>query len=75
MLSGLARCRDATGDRSAQYEELVGKHKQANDELLKGANVSDLYNKENTSATSAANTKPGGDPALGGKGSSGSHDK
>ena len=68
-------CRDASGDKSAQYGELLGKHKQANEELLKGANVSELYNKENVSATSAANTKTGGDPGLGGKGASGAHDK
>ena len=68
-------CRDSAGDRSSQYEELLGKHKKTNDELLKGANVSDLYAKENVHATSAANTKTGGDPELGGKGSSGAHDK
>ena len=68
-------CRSPSGDRSAQYGELLGKHKQANDELLKGANVSDLYNKENTAAASAANTKAGGDPKLGGAGASAPHDK
>ena len=68
-------CRSASGDKSAQYGEMLGKHKQANEELLKGANVSDLYNKENTHATSAANTKTGGDPGLGGKGASAPHDK
>ena len=67
--------RSPSGDKSAQYEELLDKHKQANDELLKGANVSDLYNKENTTATSAANTKAGGDPKLGGEGASAPHDK
>ena len=68
-------CRDSAGDRSSQYEELLGKHKKTNDELLKGANISELYAKENTHATSATNTKTGGDPELGGKGSSGAHDK
>ena len=68
-------CRDSAGDKSSQYEELLSKHKKTNDELLKGANVSDLYAKENTHATSAANTKTGGDQELGGKGSSGAHDK
>ncbi len=67
--------RSPSGDKSAQYGELLDKHKQANDELLKGANVSDLYNKENTTATSAANTKAGGDPKLGGEGASAPHDK
>lgn len=64
-MTSVTPCRDAGGDKSSQYEELIGKHKKTNDELLKGANVSDLYNKENTHATSAANTKTGGDPGLG----------
>ena len=72
---GSLHCRSPSGDKSAQYGELLDKHKQANDELLKGANVSDLYNKENTTATSAANTKAGGDSRLGGEGASAPHDK
>ena len=69
------RRRSPSGDKSAQYGELLSKHKQANEELLKGANVSDLYNKENTTATSDANTKTGGDPKPGGAGASAPHDK
>jgi len=73
--AGVMENKSPSGDKSAQYGELLDKHKQANDELLKGANVSDLYNKENTTATSAANTKAGGDSRLGGEGASAPHDK
>ncbi|BDA43085.1 hypothetical protein COCOBI_04-0960 [Coccomyxa sp. Obi] len=50
-------------DPSARYEELIGKHKKKDDELLKGANPTDLY-RENSKATSATNEKPGGDDLL-----------
>ncbi|CAL8468918.1 g8459 [Coccomyxa elongata] len=50
-------------DPSARYEELIGKHKKNDDNLLKGAKPTDLYC-ENSKATSAANEKPGGDDLL-----------
>lgn len=50
-------------DPSARYEELIGKHKKQDDELLKGAKPVDLY-RENSKATSAANEKSGGDDLL-----------
>ncbi|EIE26933.1 hypothetical protein COCSUDRAFT_39882 [Coccomyxa subellipsoidea C-169] len=46
-----------------EYSELIGKHKQQNEKMLKGAKPADLY-RENAKATSAANAKPGGDDLL-----------
>ncbi|KAK9915251.1 hypothetical protein WJX75_006738 [Coccomyxa subellipsoidea] len=46
-----------------QYANLIGKHKEQNEQLMKGAKPADLY-RENAKATSATNAKPGGDDLL-----------
>ena len=46
-----------------QYSDLLGKHKEQNEKMLKGAKPADLY-RENAKATSATSAKPGGDDLL-----------